>query len=165
MRQKIANVFPSLYGRGNIKVARTGSKSSILIAALNRPSVRNAISDDLYLDLIDVMVDVANDDSLACLILTGIGPYFSSGADLKSGSMISEDGSERDTLCLPAGKFMMTLIEFPKILAAAVNGPAIGIGVTLLLHCDLCFCSESTTIWAPFTRLALGMYNFSIPFH
>jgi enoyl-CoA hydratase/carnithine racemase len=51
---------------------------------------------------------------------------------------------------------MMTLLSFPKIIAAAVNGPAIGIGVTLLFHCDLCYCTSNATFWIPFTRLALG---------
>jgi peroxisomal 3,2-trans-enoyl-CoA isomerase len=123
---------------------------------MNRPRVKNAFSDDLYLDLIDVMADVASDPSFAALVLTGTGPYFSSGADLKGGTMMNEDGSARDTLNIPPGRFMMALIEFPKILGAAVNGPAVGIGVTLLLHCDLCYCTEKATLWAPFTRLALG---------
>jgi enoyl-CoA hydratase/carnithine racemase len=151
--------LPTTYGRGNILACRSGSKGSILIVAMNRPRVKNAFSDDLYLDLIDVMSEVAADPSLAALILTGTGSYFSSGADLKGGSMMNDDGSARDTLNLPAGRFMIGLLEFPKILCAAVNGPAIGIGVTLLLHFDLCHCSETATLWAPFTRLALGAFE------
>jgi peroxisomal 3,2-trans-enoyl-CoA isomerase len=50
---------------------------------------------------------------------------------------------------------MLSLIRFPKIFAAAVNGPAVGIAVTLLMHCDLVHCSNTATLWAPFTRLAL----------
>jgi peroxisomal 3,2-trans-enoyl-CoA isomerase len=118
--------------------------------------VKNAFSDDLYLDLIDVMAEVAADSSLAVLIMTGTGSYFSSGADLTETSMLNGDGTDRNTLSIPPGRFMMSIITFPKILCAAVNGPAIGIGVTLLLHCDLCYCSETATLWAPFTRLALG---------
>ena len=152
--------LPQAYGRGNINVCRCGSKGSILIVAMNRPSVRNAFSDDLYVDLVDVMTEVATDPSFAALILTGTGSYFSSGADLKGSSMLNEDGSARNTLNLPPGRFMMALIEFPKILCAAVNGPAVGIGVTLLLHCDLCYCSAVATLWAPFTRLALGKSHF-----
>lgn len=144
------------YGRGNISVCRHGSRGSILIVALNRPAVKNAFSDDLYLDLIDVMAEVAADSSLTVLVMTGTGSYFSSGADLKGTSMLNDDGTDRDTLSIPPGRFMMSMITFPKILCAAVNGPAIGIGVTLLLHCDLCYCSETATLWAPFTRLALG---------
>lgn len=55
---------------------------------------------------------------------------------------------------------MMAILSFPKIIAAAVNGPAIGIGVTLLFHCDLCYCTSNATFWIPFTRLALGWSFF-----
>ena len=139
-----------------MSVCRCGSKGSILVVALNRPAVKNAFSDDLYLDLIDVMAEVSADSSLATLVITGTGSYFSSGTDLKATSFVNDDGSDRDALNIPAGRFMMAIIEFPKILRAAVNGPAIGIGVTLLLHCDLYYCSKTATLWAPFTRLALG---------
>jgi peroxisomal 3,2-trans-enoyl-CoA isomerase len=147
--------MPIPYGRGTIQICRCGSKASILIVAMDRPRFKNAFSDDLYSDLVDVMNEVASEESLAAMILTGIGSYFSSGADLKGTNFMAEDGSSRDTLHLPAGKFMMALLEFPKIICAAVNGPAVGIGVTLLFHCDLCYCSERATFWAPFTRLAL----------
>jgi enoyl-CoA hydratase/carnithine racemase len=130
--------------------------SSILIVALSRPRVKNAFSDDLYLDLIDVLQDTAADDTLSAIVLTGCGNYFSSGADLKQGTFLPEDGSRRDTLNLPAGRFMMSLLAFPKLIGVAVNGPAVGIGVTLLLHCDLCHCTDKATFWIPFTRLALG---------
>jgi len=67
--------------------------------------------------------------------------------------MFSDD--ETATIDRPAGRFMMTMIAFPKVIVAAVNGPAIGIGVTLLLHCDLVYCTRNATFWVPFTRIAL----------
>ena len=143
------------FGRGNVRIARRGHKNSILLLALSRPRVKNAFSDNLYLDLVDILQHVAADDSLSALVLTGAGSYFSSGADLKGNFMPEEDGGTRDTLNKPPGKFMMALLSFPKLLAAAVQGPAVGIAVTLLLHCDLCFCTPQATFWAPFTRLAL----------
>jgi peroxisomal 3,2-trans-enoyl-CoA isomerase len=143
------------FGRGNIRIARRGHKSSILLVAISRPRVKNAFSDDLYLDLVSVLNSVSLDDSLSAIVLTGDGSYFSSGADLKGNFMPEDDGASRDTLNKPAGQFMMTLLSFPKLVAAAVNGPAIGIAVTLLLHCDLCFCTRQATFWTPFTRIAL----------
>ena len=126
-----------------------------MLVALSRPRVKNAFSDDLYLDLISVLNSVSQDDSLSAIVLTGDGSYFSSGADLKGNFMPEDDGASRDTLNKPAGQFMMTLLSFPKLVAVAVNGPAIGIAVTLLLHCDLCFCTRQATFWTPFTRIAL----------
>ncbi|CAI5506630.1 unnamed protein product [Closterium sp. Naga37s-1] len=55
----------------------------------------------------------------------------------------------------PVGQFMRGVLRFSKILVAAVNGPAIGIGVTLLPHCDLVFAADSATFWVPFLRIAL----------
>ena len=142
------------YGRGNLKVCRRGKKGSILQVDLSRPHVMNAFNDDVYEDLIDLMRDSAKDSSVSALVLTGTGDFFSSGADLKSGAFTPEPNG-RQTLHKPAGRFMMAIIAYPKILAAAVQGPAIGIAVTLLMHCDLVHCTPKATFWAPFTRLAL----------
>lgn len=108
----------------------------------------------VYEDLVEVMRYVKNDRSLSGIVLTGAGPYFSSGADLKNGNFEPEK-SGRETIHKPVGRFMASLLSFPKILAVAVNGPAVGIGVTLLMHFDLVHCSDTATFWAPFTRLAL----------
>jgi enoyl-CoA hydratase/carnithine racemase len=108
----------------------------------------------VYEGLISIMDLTERDPTLSAIVLTGTGPYFSSGADLTNGNFQPET-TGRMTRSKPAGRFMLALIRFPKILAAAVNGPAVGIAVTLLMHCDLVHCSEKATLWAPFTRLAL----------
>ena len=118
-------------------------------------SVYVSVHSSVYEDLIAIMEIVEGDGTLSAIVLTGTGPYFSSGADLKSGVFDSPSPGGRQTRNLPAGRFMLAVLRFPKILAAAVNGPAVGIAVTLLLHCDLVHCSERATLWAPFTRLAL----------
>mmetsp|Transcript_3956 Transcript_3956/g.5215 ORF Transcript_3956/g.5215 Transcript_3956/m.5215 type:complete len:312 (-) Transcript_3956:425-1360(-) len=153
---------PASFGRGNLLVCRRGKGGNILLVSLYRPKVGNAFNDQMYLDLIDVLHLTANDDSVSAIVLTGSGPFFSSGADLKADGGISRTVEEaettvggRQTLHKPAGRFMMALIAYPKIVAAAVQGPAVGIGVTLLLHCDLVHLSPTTTLWVPFTRLAL----------
>eukprot|EP00529_Nitzschia_sp_RCC80_P026328 CAMPEP_0113491666 /NCGR_PEP_ID=MMETSP0014_2-20120614/27672_1 /TAXON_ID=2857 /ORGANISM="Nitzschia sp." /LENGTH=348 /DNA_ID=CAMNT_0000385461 /DNA_START=1 /DNA_END=1048 /DNA_ORIENTATION=+ /assembly_acc=CAM_ASM_000159 len=137
---------------------------SLAVVAIDRPSVRNAINDDVYLDLIDILHQTSQDSQSAGIILTGAGSYFTSGADLKlffNGSSSSSSSSSsstkkkdtRPTLEKPAGRFMMTLLEYPKLICAAVNGPAVGIGTTLLLHCDLVFASRRhAKFWSPFPR-------------
>lgn len=134
-------------------MSRRGHQNSILLVALCRPRVKNAINDDVYLDLIDVLQETSTDASISCLVLTGTGSYFSSGADLKNGSLMPEEGG-RKALHKPVGKFMMQLLAYPKILAAAVNGPAVGIGTTLLFHFDLVYCTKTATFWTPFSRIA-----------
>jgi Delta3-Delta2-enoyl-CoA isomerase len=108
----------------------------------------------VYEDLIAVMSFVEQDPTLSAIVLTGSGPYFSSGADLSAGAFTPERNGRR-TRYKPAGRFMLSIIRFSKIFAAAVNGPSVGIAVTLLMHCDLVHCSDQATCWAPFTRLAL----------
>ncbi|GAX25036.1 peroxisomal 3,2-trans-enoyl-CoA isomerase [Fistulifera solaris] len=137
-----------------LRVCRRGKERSILMVALHRPRSMNAFNDDMYEDLIDLMNATIDDDSIAAIVLTGTGEYFSSGADLKNGNFHPEAGGRR-TLQKPAGRFMMSLIAYPKIIAAAVQGPAVGIAVTLLMHCDLVHASQDASFWAPFTRLAL----------
>lgn len=114
----------------------------------------NAFNDDMYEDLIDLMNETAADATIGALVLTGSGPYFSSGADLKDANFKPEAGGRR-TEQKPAGRFMMALINYPKVIAAAVQGPAVGIAVTLLMHCDIVHSAPTATYWAPFTRLAL----------
>lgn len=145
---------PSAFGNGTLRVCRRGRDNNILLVAFSRTQVRNAIDDEVYDDLVDVLQRAASDDSLSAIVLTGSGDFFSSGADLRGGNFSPEPGGRR-TAQKPAGRFMLEIITFPKILAAAVNGPAVGIAVTLLMHCDLVHCASSATFWAPFTRLAL----------
>lgn len=134
-----------------LRVKRVGSQNSIILCALNRPQVKNAFNDDQYKDLTKLLVAVECDKSAQAIVLTGTGSYFSSGADLTSFDL----ESEAKTQDKPSGIFMLQLIHFPKVFCAAVNGPAIGIGVTLLLHCDLVYCTQNATFWTPFTRIAL----------
>ena len=151
---------PVSFGRGNLLVRRHGKQGNILVVSLHRPRVRNAFHDAMYLDLIDLLHLTAPPDSTVdAIVLTGSGSFFSSGADIKASfETITEELDSvlgRQTLYKPTGRFMMALIDYPKIIAAAVQGPAVGIACTLLMHCDLVYLSSKATLWAPFTRLAL----------
>ena len=147
---------PATSQRGTIQFIKyQTNKSALVLASLSRPASRNAFSFDTYLDLIDLLDQVTNDDSLSGIVLTGTGPYFSSGADLKESNFMELDDDKSSMTNKPPGRFMAAMLKFPKVIAAAVNGPAVGIGVTLLLHCDLVFCLETATFWIPFNRLAL----------
>jgi peroxisomal 3,2-trans-enoyl-CoA isomerase len=139
----------------------------------------------MYEELCLVLNEAAEDDNIAAAILCGEGSYFSSGADIiqqirdvegsddaaddaaddaddvadnASGDTASENATASDDRIssLPAFKFMECILSFPKLLVACVNGPAVGIGVTLLLHCDVVIAHKSATFWIPFTRVALA---------
>lgn len=126
------------------------SSGPVVTLTLNRPSRKNAFDYALYDALSAALERAAADERILVAVVTGAGDYFSSGADLKAADM-PETSAARS----PVGRFMQTVLQFPKILVAAVNGPAVGIGTTLLPHCDMSFACESATFWAPFSRIAV----------
>ena len=114
-----------------------------------------------------------NSEDIDCILLSGVGDFFSAGADLKDISILQVplDYNDEDTDIqhsdikntdtsklkeLPVIRFMRKIIWFSKIICVAVNGPAIGIFATLLVHCDLCYASESAYLWTPFFRLGIA---------
>lgn len=141
--------------RGTLRLSRRGKTNSILLVAFHRPHVKNAIDDNVYADLTEILHETATDPTISALVLTGTGHIFTSGADLK-GKSFEPNANKGGTQFLQqvVGKFMMAMISYPKLLAAAVNGPAIGIGTTLLFHCDLVYCTPNALFWTPFSRLA-----------
>lgn len=67
----------------------------------------------------------------------------------------SQVNSDIHPIHKPVGRFMWEVSHFPKPIIAAVNGPAVGVGVTMLLHCDIIICSNDTFFWTPFARIAV----------
>ena len=84
-RFSAATTTPSLYGRGTVSICRKGTNSSVLVAAICRPKVKNALSDDVYEDMINILDKVSVDPSLSAVVWTGAGSFFSSGADMHDG--------------------------------------------------------------------------------
>lgn len=134
----------------SIKISRRGKGGNIILTALCRPQVKNAFNETLYTDLIHLLHLSTDDPTVDAIVLTGTGSYFSSGADIND--LRSKVTTGDSTI---SRQFMLEILKYPKVLCAAVNGPAIGIGVTLLLHCDLCYCTNDATFWLPFSRIAL----------
>ncbi len=117
----------------------------------HRPGALNAFDQDLWYTTAEALDDAADDDSVRCVLLTGSGRAFSSGQDL--GEM-SDPSAFADR---PPGyqRFMPSLETFPKPIVAAVNGVAVGIGTTMLLHCDLVYVARSARLRLPFIGLGV----------
>ena len=156
MIPKPNNNQPQKY-RSTLIIQHQGCQQNILLIALNRPQTKNAFNNTLYKDLIHLLNDVEKDDSIDVIVLTGMGDYFSSGADLSDfDDNDDDDGDKKEgTIHKPSGQFMMKILSFPKLICCAINGPTIGIGVTLLPHVDLSYCTYTSTFWTPFNRIAL----------
>ncbi|XP_071451202.1 enoyl-CoA delta isomerase 2-like isoform X2 [Hetaerina americana] len=122
----------------------------------------------MYHDLILALKEAASDEKTFITVITGRGDYYSSGNDITSGAdFVSGDLKERiNEACILIRNFVNAFIEFPKILVAAVNGPAIGIGVTTLGLCDVVYASDKATFHTPFVPLGIsaeGCSTYTFP--
>ncbi|MCZ6463680.1 MAG: enoyl-CoA hydratase-related protein [Proteobacteria bacterium] len=127
-------------------------RERIRLLTLNRPKALNAFNDDLYDAVRDALADAAERDDVAVVVVTGTGRAFSAGQDL--GEM---ERSRRHADGEPHGftPFIEAVEAFPKPLIAAVNGIGVGIGLTLLPHCDLVLIAEGARLRAPFVTLGV----------
>ncbi|MEY2569055.1 MAG: hypothetical protein QOE35_3584 [Actinomycetota bacterium] len=131
----------------------TEDRGRVRVLTLNRPQAKNAFNDDLYDALRDALTGAADDPSVAVVVITGAEGAFSAGQDLSEmgKARTPEEAASRGFM-----PFVDTLQSFPKPLIAAVNGVAVGIGVTMLLHCDIVFTSERARFRAPFVSLGIA---------
>jgi len=138
---------------------------AVAVIALNRPDNMNAFTADLRADLAQALHDVANDNSVRVVVLTGEGRCFSAGADLKEslgGRPISEQLQEEYRPVFAA------IAELPVPVIAAIPGSAAGIGMSLALHCDLVIMAEDAFLLSPFSTISLvpdGGLNWTLVRH
>ena len=130
---------------------RVESGSGVLAITLARPERRNAITVAMYAALADAIENAAADPSVRVITIRGEGQDFAAGNDL--GDFLEarpDDPSE-----LPVWRFLRALASCETPIAAAVHGNCVGIGTTMLLHCDLVVAEESARFSMPFVDLAL----------
>jgi enoyl-CoA hydratase/carnithine racemase len=124
----------------------------VRLLTFDRPDARNAFNQALWCDTRDALVDASADDAIACVVVTGAGRAFSAGQDLNEMADPSTMGAGEE----PGYRTFMPVVEaFPKPLLAAVNGVGVGIGLTLLPHCDLVFMAASARVKVPFVSLGV----------
>ncbi len=131
-------------------------KNGIGILSLNRPEVLNALSDRMRDDLVHFFDWAAGDEDIQVLILTGKGRAFSAGGDLEMFKSAYESyratgkGREFGRVNLPRA-----LIDFPKPMIAAINGLAVGFGLTVTLPCDIRIASDQARFSCAFVRIGV----------
>jgi len=118
----------------------------------NRPEKKNAITVAMYQTLVDSIDDAAKDDAIRAVGLFG-GDAFTAGNDL--GDFLAAGALNLSPEELPVVKLLRALIAFPKPILAGVKGVAIGIGTTMLMHCDAVVAGRSARFAMPFTKLGL----------
>ena len=126
-------------------------KDRIALLRIDRLDKKNALTDAIYRALGDAIAAADADDDVRVLVLTGTGDSFSAGNDMVD--FLNQKGTFETT---GACYFMRKLYDFRKPAVAAVNGLAIGIGTTLLLHCDFAYAAESATFRMPFVAIGIA---------
>ena len=134
----------------NVRISDQDRVRTIL---MHRPERLNAFDGGLVNDLADALVDAAADPEVAVVVLSGSGRAFSTGADLKALAEprpeAGHDGSGGDGFT----RLLDTMADLPKPLLMAVNGFAVGFGMTMLAFADLVFMSTEARLRCPFTEL------------
>jgi enoyl-CoA hydratase/carnithine racemase len=131
-------------------VISTKSGDGVLTLSFNRAAKMNAITRDMYGALANGLNEAAGDFSVRAVIITSEGDHFTAGNDIKD--FMENPPTSDDT---EVAKFLGSLLNFPKPLLAAVKGNAVGVGTTMLLHCDIVLASPSANFSMPFTSLGL----------
>ena len=128
----------------------TTQAGSVLTLSFNRPAKMNALTRAMYAGLAKGLNDAAGDFGIRTVILTSEGDHFTAGNDIVDfmDNPPTSDSSE-------VAQFLAALLNFPKPLIAAVKGNAVGVGTTMLLHCDVVVASPSANFSMPFASLGL----------
>jgi enoyl-CoA hydratase/carnithine racemase len=124
--------------------------AGVLEIALDRPQKKNALTSAMYGALAQALRDADSDDAIRAILFRGNGDSFCAGNDLEDFAQNSPAGEDA-----PVFRFLETAARAAKPFVAAVHGSAVGIGTTLLLHCDLVYAAEDARFALPFTRLGL----------
>ena len=116
----------------------------------NRLDKKNALTEAMYSALAEAMQQAATDDAVRVLVIQGDASVFTAGNDIKD--FLEHPPTSTDA---PVFRFLRQLVSFPKPLIAAVAGPAVGVGTTMLFHCDLVYAGDNAAFAMPFVNLGL----------
>jgi 2-(1,2-epoxy-1,2-dihydrophenyl)acetyl-CoA isomerase len=130
---------------------------AVATITLNRPEARNALTAEMKTALLGALRQAAEAAEVRAVIITGAGPGFCAGQDLKEHAEILEAGEvATDTVRLHYNPIIMTITTMPKPVIAAINGIAAGAGAGLALACDFRIAARQASLLMAFARVGLG---------
>ncbi len=133
---------------------KTGVLNGVANIEIARPEKKNALTVAMYQAMTDALKAAKDDGAVRAVLFTGQPGIFTSGNDIED-FMQRAPGQGSDAMDSPVFQFMRALIECDKPVVAAVTGAAIGIGTTMLLHCDFVYVSDEARLAMPFVGLGL----------
>jgi enoyl-CoA hydratase/carnithine racemase len=125
-------------------------EDGIRIVRMNRADKKNALTQPMYAEMTRALREAEASDAIRCVVIAGGPGAFCAGSDISDFQKRAEGGLKPITV-----DFLHALVRNPKPLLAAVDGLAIGIGTTMLLHCDYVVATSAATFATPFTKLGL----------
>ena len=127
----------------------TSVENQVFEIQINRPEKLNALTDQMYASLVASLQAAEKEPNVKVILLRSSGAHFSSGNDLKD--FLETDFNLESNVI----QFLKTMAGLTKPIIAAVNGAAVGIGTTMLLHCDLVYAAKDLKSSVPFIKLSL----------
>ncbi len=128
----------------------THTDAGVLTITLNRVERKNSLTAQMYDVLADVLEAANHDSAVRAVVIQGHETVFSAGNDI--GDFLNKPPATSDA---PVFRFLRGISSFPKPIVAAVCGPAVGIGTTMLMHCDLIYAGDNAAFSMPFVNLGL----------
>lgn len=128
----------------------TDRAEGVLHLRLARPERKNALTTEMYQAMADALTAAADEREVRSVLITGTDGSFCAGNDIGDFQNTPMEGDNHPVL-----QFMRALAGCPKPVVAAVRGPAVGVGATMLLHCDLVFAASSARFCFPFVNLGI----------
>jgi len=125
-------------------------QGAVLVLKLNRAEKKNALTQEMYQTLASKINEAAGDFAIRCVVIASEGDSFTAGNDINdfANNPQMDEGS-------PVFNFLFAIHNFPKPLIAAVHGRSVGIGTTMLMHCDIVTANSNTVFSMPFVSLGL----------
>jgi enoyl-CoA hydratase/carnithine racemase len=128
----------------------THTDAGVMTITFNRLDKKNSITSSMYAAMADAVAQAAADPGVRVVLFQGHESIFSAGNDI--GDFLNQPPSTQDS---PVFRFLRGIATFEKPLLAAVAGPAVGIGTTMLFHCDLVYAGDNAAFSMPFVNLGL----------
>ncbi|MEM5450990.1 enoyl-CoA hydratase [Paraburkholderia guartelaensis] len=125
-------------------------ENGVLTITIDRPARKNALTPAMYQAMADALTGANRDTSVRAALLRGHAEIFTAGNDIEDFLKGPPAGADS-----PVIRFLDAIAAFEKPLVAAVKGPAIGVGTTLLLHCDMVYAADNARFAVPFSQLGL----------